>query len=109
MAQRFAIDWPIGTFAANVLGCLFAGVITGVSARGEAISPEMRIALAIGFCGGFTTMSSLIYETAEMFCSGEYFHASLYAAETFLFSLIAFFAGIIAVRFCIRIGGVLWN
>ena len=108
-SQRYSLEWPIGTLAANVLGCLAIGILTGLSARGEAVSPEMRLALATGFCGGFTTMSSMVYETAEMLRASEYLHATLYAAGTFLLSMTAFAAGVIAVRILVRIGGGLWN
>lgn len=108
-SQRFSIEWPIGTLAANVLGCLAIGILTDLSSRGETLSPELRLALATGFCGGFTTMSSMIYETAEMIRASEYLHATLYATGTFLFSLAAFVAGIMAVHTLVKIGGGLWN
>lgn len=108
-SQRFAIEWPVGTLAANILGCLAIGIVAGLAARGETISPEMRLGLATGFCGGFTTMSSMIYETAEMLRIGEYFHATFYAVGTFLFSLIAFVIGMLAVHFLVKIGGALCN
>ncbi len=108
-AQRFSLEWPVGTLAANVLGCLFIGAIAELAARGEALSPEMRLALATGFCGGFTTMSSMVYETAQMLRASEYLHAALYAAGTFLLSMAAFVAGIAVVRTLIKLGGGLWN
>ncbi len=108
-SQRYSIEWPIGTLAANVLGCLVIGILTGLSARGETVSPEVRLALATGFCGGFTTMSSMIYETAEMFRTSEYLHATFYAAGTFLLSMIAFAAGLMAVHILVKIGGELWS
>jgi CrcB protein len=103
------MEWPAGTLAANVLGCFAIGVLAELSDRGETVSPEVRLALATGFCGGFTTMSSMIYETAEMLRASEYLHATLYAAGTFLLSMAAFVAGIIVVRTLVRIGGGLWN
>jgi len=108
-AQRLSIDWPAGTLAANVLGCLVIGIITAVFARGEALSPETRLVLATGFCGGFTTMSSLIYETAAMIRASEYLHAFVYAAGTFFLSLTAFAVGIVGLRILFRIGGGVWN
>lgn len=108
-SQRYSIDWPAGTLAANVLGCLTIGILTGLSSRGETLSPEIRLALATGFCGGFTTMSSMIYETAEMIRASEYLHATLYAAGTFLLSMAAFVTGIMAVRTLVKIGVGLWN
>jgi fluoride exporter len=108
-SQRFSIEWPIGTLAANVLGCFFIGIITGLSDRGEVLSPEMRLALATGFCGGFTTMSSMAYETAEMIRASEYLHAAAYAAGTFLLSMCAFAAGVMALRILVKIGGGSWS
>ena len=108
-SQRYSIEWPIGTLAANVLGCLAIGILSGLFARGETVSPEIRLALATGFCGGFTTMSSMIYETAEMIRASEYLHATLYTAGTFLFSMTAFAAGVMAVRILVKIGDGLWS
>ena len=108
-SQRLSIEWPLGTLAANVLGCLAIGIVVGVAAQGEALTPGLRLMLATGFCGGFTTMSSMIYETAEMIRSSEYLHATMYAAGTFILSMCAFAVGIMAVRMLIKIGGGLWS
>lgn len=108
-SQRYALEWPIGTLAVNVLGCLAIGILTELSARGISVSPEIRLALATGFCGGFTTMSSMIYETASMMRASEYLHATLYIAGTFLFSMTAFAAGVVVVRILVKIGGGLWS
>ena len=109
VAQRLSLQWPAGTFTSNVLGCLIIGVITAIFARGETLSPETRLVLATGFCGGFTTMSSMVYETAAMIRASEYLHALAYAAGTFLFSLLAFAAGVMSVRILLKIGGGLWS
>ena len=50
-SQRWSVAWPLGTLAANVLGCLVIGIVTGLSARGETVSPAALLALATGFCG----------------------------------------------------------
>jgi len=103
--QRLSMEWPTGTFAANLLGCFLIGIITELSARGQNISPEARLALATGFCGGFTTMSSMIYETSQMLRAREYLHAAAYAAGTFLLSMVALVVGLLAVRVLVRSGG----
>jgi CrcB protein len=69
----------------------------------------MRLLLATGFCGGFTTLSSMIYETNAMFRDSEYLHAMLYIGSSIIFSVLAFFVGVVAVRTIIRTGGGLWN
>jgi len=108
-AQRFSIEWPAGTLAANVLGCLVIGIVTALCVRGESLSPETRLVLAAGFCGGFTTMSSMIYETAAMLRASEYLHAFVYAAGTFFLSLAAFAIGVVGFRILVRIGGGIWS
>ncbi|MFZ5951287.1 MAG: fluoride efflux transporter FluC, partial [Candidatus Rifleibacteriota bacterium] len=50
LGQRLSVTLPTGTFAANVLGCFFIGIIVAFAARGTGISPELKLALATGFC-----------------------------------------------------------
>ncbi len=108
-AQRLSSEWPLGTLAANCLGCLVIGIVTEAAGRGEAISPETRLLLATGLCGGFTTMSSMVYETGQMLQGDEYAHAAVYVGSTLAASVLAFFAGVVAVRLALRIGGGAWN
>ncbi len=108
-SQRVSIDWPLGTFLANVLGCLVIGIVMALSVRAETVTPEIRLALATGFCGGFTTMSSMIYETSDMARDSEYLHATLYTLASVFVSLVAFFVGITLVRLLFKMGGGLWS
>ena len=50
---------PYGTFAANILGSLLIGVILGLAAKNSALSQNQTLLLATGFCGGFTTFSTV--------------------------------------------------
>jgi len=109
LAQGFSIEWPFGTFAANALGCLVIGAVAELSAKGEVLSPEARLFLATGFCGGFTTLSSMVYETMQMLKSNEYFDASLYVGLTLIASMMAFLLGSVAVRVTVKAAGGLWN
>jgi len=105
VSQRFTFEWPLGTLTANVGGCFLVGIIAGLSARIETLSPEVRIVLASGFCGGFTTLSSLVYETAEMVRANDYAHALLYVAGSIGLSMSAFIVGLLAIRVLVRAGG----
>lgn len=99
--QRFMLTWPAATLTANVIGCFVIGIVTTFAGRGG-VAPEVRLALATGFCGGFTTMSSMIYETASMARTGGYAGAALYVGATLLLSAAAFFAAGTAVRLFFR-------
>lgn len=109
VCQRISVEWPYGTLSANILGCFVIGFIASLSEQTEAITPGVRLLLTTGFCGGFTTMSSMIYETAEMLRSGEYVHASFYVCFTGFACLVAFVLGLLMIRFFAKLGGGLWN
>jgi CrcB protein len=101
-SQRFVSGWPLGTWISNVLGCLLIGIIAGLSARGATITPEVRLVLATGFCGGFTTLSALIYETGEMLHASAHGHAILYVAGSLAASMSACILGLFVVRVLTR-------
>jgi len=91
---------PYGTLISNTAGCLLIGVIAGISGKTELLSTEMRLLLATGFCGGFTTMSSFVYELGQFVQDKEFFYASTYFAATLAgaglaFGLGLFFSGLI--------------
>ena len=51
--------------------------------------------LATGFCGGFTTLSSFIYELGQFVQDKEYFYASGYFAATLAGAALAFLLGLL--------------
>lgn len=55
-----------GTLVVNVMGSFLIGWILGVTNPRTALGDDWRIFLVPGFLGGFTTFSSLTYETAAM-------------------------------------------
>jgi CrcB protein len=85
------------------------GLIAEASAATEALTPELRLLLATGFCGGFTTMSSFMYETVQMARAQEYMHAAIYLGATIAGSALAFGIGSILVKLVLKSTGGLWN
>jgi CrcB protein len=90
-----AFSLPYGTLLSNLGGCLLIGVIAGFGDRTELLSPEMRLLLATGFCGGFTTMSSFVYELGQFVQDKEYFFASTYFVATLAGAGLAFALGLL--------------
>ncbi|MCA9667562.1 MAG: fluoride efflux transporter CrcB [Myxococcales bacterium] len=74
--------FPWGTLVANILGSLVLGVIMFGALEARTISPRMRLALATGLMGGFTTYSSFAFETVHMMRDGAAFTAIGYALGT---------------------------
>ena len=68
-------DFPFGTLAVNVLGCLLIGIAHGVAETRQVFGPEWRVFLMIGLLGGFTTFSTFGYETLTLMRDAEVFHA----------------------------------
>jgi CrcB protein len=90
-----AFSLPYGTLLSNLAGCLLIGVIAGFGDRTELLSTEMRLLLATGFCGGFTTMSSFVYELGQFVQDKEYFFASTYFVATLAGAGLAFALGLL--------------
>lgn len=70
--------FPIGTLAANVLGCLAIGLVAAWAARRE----PARLFVVVGLLGGFTTFSSFAYETVRLVAAGHAGKAALYVLAT---------------------------
>ncbi|WP_420574390.1 fluoride efflux transporter CrcB [Kordia sp.] len=90
---------PYGTFAANILGSLFIGIILGMAAKNEAISEQHTLLLATGFCGGFTTFSTFAYENHVFLKSGDFMTFFLYTVTSFVIGFAAVFLGMYVVKY----------
>ena len=98
--QRSGGIFPWGTLAVNLTGCFFLGLIAQFTLNRLVISPDWRVAIAVGFFGGYTTFSSFGWETAKMMESGEWARASAYVGASVVAGLLLSAAGIrLANRF----------
>ncbi len=68
--------FPWGTFAINVTGALLLGLFTGLNSHHGLSSSALAI-LGVGFCGGFTTFSTWMWETIALTETGALGKASL--------------------------------
>ena len=89
---KFLSAFPFGTFAVNIIGCFAIGMVFALSEKTN-MSPEMRLFLATGICGGFTTFSAFSNETYSLMRDGQLFYASAYITSSVLFGLFATFIG----------------
>ena len=89
---------PYGTFAANILGSLFIGIILGLVAKNDALSQNQTLLLATGFCGGFTTFSTFAYENHVFLKNGDFITFAFYTIASFVVAFLAVFAGMYLVK-----------
>jgi CrcB protein len=103
LSQNFSVlSIPYGTLISNIAGCLLIGLIAGIGATSQLLSTEMRLLLATGFCGGFTTMSSFVYELGQFIQDKEYFYASSYFVATMAGAGLAFVLGLLLSEWVLR-------
>ena len=100
ITEKMLSKFPYGTVIVNLTGCFFLGLIGQFTLNRMVISPDWRMAIAIGFFGGYTTFSSFGWETAKMFEAGEWLRATTYVAASVVAGLFLSVAGIrLANRF----------
>lgn len=80
-------SFPWGTFCSNIAACACLGMIYGVMEK-NALSLNWKLALITGFCGGFSTFSTLIYEIYIYIQQENYALAILYPMLSIVIGII---------------------
>lgn len=88
---------PPGTLASNLIGAYVIGVAIAFFAGFPAISPEWRLLVVTGFCGGLTTFSTFSAELLTLLREGRVVWACGELAVHVTGALLLTFAGIVTV------------
>jgi CrcB protein len=96
--QLFGLGFPWGTIAVNIAGSFLMGLVVALGALKFSLSNEMRVMIATGFLGGFTTFSAFSMDFALLVERKHYGLAGLYAAGSVTLSILALFAALLLVR-----------
>jgi len=94
----FGRDFPYGTFAVNIVGAFFIGLIMEFGMRSTLVPVSLRAGLAIGFLGGLTTFSTFSYETFRLLEEGNFFVAAINVLASVILCLFFTWLGIHAAR-----------
>jgi CrcB protein len=84
---------PIGTLTVNVVGSYIIGFLTGIAEKSMFITPDLRLLLMVGICGGFTTFSSFTNENLMLMHNGLLFSFFLYTGLSVILGFIAVYLG----------------
>jgi CrcB protein len=90
--------FPWGTFVANIAGSFIIGVVFALAQKGNILSAEWRMFLAVGICGGFTTFSSFAYNNLNMLKEQAYGQFIWNVGGSLFFGLLAVYLGMILVK-----------
>lgn len=86
--------FPWGTFFVNVFGSFIMGLFIAWMVKKTGVSNEMRLFVATGILGGFTTFSAFSLDVANMIERGAMSSAFIYIAASVVISLVAVFIGL---------------
>ncbi|HRI92996.1 MAG: fluoride efflux transporter CrcB [Candidatus Accumulibacter sp.] len=88
---------PPGTLVANLVGAYLIGLAVAFFTSFPAISPEWRLLIITGFCGGLTTFSTFSAELTLLLQQGRLSWALAAAAAHVVGSVLMTFAGMATV------------
>ena len=91
---------PWGTLLINIIGSFVIGWFGALTTAGGrlTVSPEVRIFVLVGVCGGFTTFSSFSLQTFELMRSEAPGWAAANVLASVTLCLLAVWAGFVAGR-----------
>ena len=98
------VEFPWGTLASNLAGCLVLGIVVQLVAAStwfnEAgiIPDQYRLLFAVGFCGSFTTLSTMVMELNTMLQRNELFYSFTYLFSTLVGGFACFYLGFAILR-----------
>ena len=92
-------NFPLGTLVVNLLGCALMGaLVEWLAWRDMGTDASMKLFLATGLLGGFTTFSAFALDAVTLWQRGEALTAAAYAAGSVVLSIVGFLAGMALVR-----------
>ncbi len=90
-------DWygpgVMGVFVVNIVGSFLIGLFLTLATERYLWPAELRLLLAVGFLGGFTTFSSLTWELLQQMESNDFRGAGLNAGGSVVCGLGAVWLG----------------
>ena len=86
-------SFPLATFLINITGCFLIGVLYALAEKSNVLSPQARLLLITGLCGGFTTFSTFAFENTVLLRTGDIVTFILYAAGSVIIGILAVYLG----------------
>ena len=95
--NRFLSSFPYGTISVNLIGSFLIGVVYALVERGN-LSPEVRIFLATGLLGGFTTFSAFSLDALNLLQEGLWVEGASYIIISVILGIAFAFLGLLTIK-----------
>lgn len=95
VAGRFGGNFPMGTFVVNLSGSFLIGLVMTLITERWVVQPYWRLLLVVGVLGGYTTFSSLEYETLQAMRRGLPVIGLVYAFASLVIGYFAAWLGMV--------------
>jgi fluoride exporter len=96
--ETYQHTFPLATFLVNITGCLLIGVFYAMAEKGSILTPQARLLLVTGFCGGFTTFSTFAFENVSLLRSGDLLYSLLYISGSVVLGVLAVYLGVFVIK-----------
>lgn len=98
IAERWGASFPWHTLAINLVGAFLLGMLMALSAERSLIAPQLRLFIGVGILGGFTTFSTLSYESIALIEQGMFVQGATNMFGSAVLGLGAVLAGLLVGR-----------
>ena len=98
LSLKTASGFPWATMSVNIFGSLLMGLVIGWLSRQNGGSDVLRLFVAVGVLGGFTTFSAFSMDFFTLLERRDIVATVLYLSGSLLGGLVAFIIGFMALR-----------
>jgi fluoride exporter len=95
---RMRMPFPLATFFINVSGSFIIGFFLTLATERLSVSPHLRLAIAVGFVGAYTTFSTFEYESIRLIEERHFTSAALNVVLSVVVGFVAVWGGIALAR-----------
>lgn len=93
-AAQVGITFPWGTLLINVSGSFLLAVLLGWGEQHGGLDPRIRLLIAVGFFGAYTTFSTFATESAGMITRGDWGPVIAYVVGSNTLCILGALAGL---------------